>query len=151
MERISSFEDFLNKAKGLEEDQVKALDAAETMTDEARGNEQHYMFFQNLASIKHYIEEILAMEPDQVDALLQNGHDWACDHIATAKTDIQQVAEFVRNEMEGGSEEGNEEPGMIEPDNVEVEIEGDDKKEEAPEETPEEGSEEEPEEVDSEN
>jgi hypothetical protein len=136
MEKIASFEDFLNKAKELAEDQTKALDAAETMTDEARGNEEHYMFFQNLASIKHYIEEILAMEPDQVDDLLKNGHDWATDHIATAKTDIQQVAEFIRNEMEGGSEEGSEEePEMIEPDNVQVDIEDDDadKKEESPE------------------
>jgi hypothetical protein len=92
-----------------------------------RGGHQHYMFFQNLISIKHHIEEILNMNPDQVDDLLQNGHDWACDHIATSKDDIQEVGEWLRNEMEMSGEGGehHEEEEEEEPENVVVDIEGD--------------------------
>ena len=81
------------------------------------------MFFANLTSIKHYIEEILKMDPAAVDKYLKNGHDWAADHIATSKDDIQEVADWIRNEMEGAgsSEESGEE--MIEPENIEVEVE----------------------------
>jgi hypothetical protein len=65
---------------------------------------QHYMFFQNIASIKHHIEEILKMNPEEIDNLLKNGHDWASDHIATSKDDIQEVAEWIRNETAAGHE-----------------------------------------------
>lgn len=119
MERIVSFDDFKKKAMEIAED------------DHMEGGQekQHYMFFANLTSIKHYIEEILKMDPEEVDKHLRNGHDWAADHIATSKDDIQEVADWIRNEMEGegSSEESGEE--MIEPENIEVEVE----------ETPEEG------------
>jgi hypothetical protein len=68
------------------------------------------------------------MDPEEVDKHLRNGHDWAADHIATSKDDIQEVADWIRNEMEGeGSEESGEESGeeMIEPENIEVEVEDD--------------------------
>lgn len=117
MERIVSFDDFKKKASEIAED------------DHMEGGEekQHYMFFQNLASIKHYIDEIMKMSPEEIDNLLKNGHDWAADHIATSKDDIQEVAEWIRNEMEGGSEEApageEEEEVLVEPENVEVEVE----------------------------
>ena len=119
MERIVSFDDFKKKAMEIAEDD-----------NNMEGGQQHYMFFANLTSIKHYIEEILKMDPAAVDKYLKNGHDWAADHIATSKDDIQEVADWIRNEMEGAgsSEESGEE--MIEPENIEVEVED----EEAPEE-----------------
>jgi hypothetical protein len=113
MERRVSFDDFKKKAMEIVED------------DHMEGGQekQHYMFFANLTSIKHYIEEILKMDPEEVDKHLRNGHDWAADHIATSKDDIQEVADWIRNEMEGegSSEESGEE--MIEPENIEVEVE----------------------------
>lgn len=116
MERIVSFDDFKKKAMEIVEDD-----------NNMEGKPQHYMFFANLTSIKHYIEEILRMDPEEVDNHLKNGHDWAADHIATSKDDIQEVADWIRNEMsgEGSSEESGEESGeeMIEPENIEVEIE----------------------------
>lgn len=120
MNKIASFEDF-KKSKispSLKEDR-----------DEKENGEghEHYMFFQNLASIKHYIEEILKMEPEQIDNMLKNGHDWAADHIATSKDDIQEVAEWIRNEMEnpGHDEERGEDEDHTEPevDNIIVNIE----------------------------
>ena len=113
MERIVSFDDFKKKAMEIVEDDNM----------EGGHDKQHYMFFANLTSIKHYIEEILKMDPEEVDNHLKNGHDWAADHIATSKDDIQEVADWIRNEMEGAgsSEESGEE--MIEPENIEVEVE----------------------------
>jgi hypothetical protein len=112
MERIVSFDDFKKKAMEIAEDD-----------NNMESGQQHYMFFANLTSIKHYIEEILKMDPAAVDKYLKNGHDWAADHIATSKDDIQEVADWIRNEMEseGSSEESGEE--MIEPENIEVEVE----------------------------
>jgi hypothetical protein len=120
MERIVSFDDFKKKATEIAEDD-NHMDGGQ--------EKQHYMFFANLTSIKHYIEEILRMDPEEVDNHLKNGHDWAADHIATSKDDIQEVADWIRNEMEGvgSSEESGEE--MIEPENIEVEVEDDEKPE----------------------
>ena len=119
MERIVSFEDFKKKATAIAEDDNM----------EWGKEKQQYMFFQNLASIKHYIEEIMKMNPDEVDNLLKKGHDWASDHIATSKDDIQEVADWIRNEIEGegSSEESDEE--IFEPENIEVEVEDDEKPE----------------------
>ena len=103
MDKIASFEEFRKKSTTLSEETVDA-----PAGEQKRDDKQHYMFFQNIASIKHYIDEILAMNPDEIDALIKNGHDWASDHIATSKDDIQEVAEFIRNEMEGGKEETDE-------------------------------------------
>lgn len=118
MERIVSFEDFKKKATEIAEDHNM----------EGEHEKQYYMFFQNLASIKHYVDEIMKMNPDDVDSLIKNGHDWAADHISTSKDDIQEVAEWIRNRMEEHSEEeeDGEETGMIEPENIDIEIEGDD-------------------------
>jgi hypothetical protein len=129
MNKIASFEDFKkSKASSIKEDH-------DDIKTEHSGEQEHYMFFQNLASIKHHIEEILKMNPEQIDNLLKNGHDWASDHIATSKDDIQEVAEWIRNEMEnpGHDEERGEEEEHPEPevDNIVVNIEdGNDDEEE---------------------
>lgn len=62
-------------------------------------NTQNYMFFGNLQIIKRAIDHLLEMDPNQIDSILSNGHDWATDHIATAKDDIQEVADFFTNKM----------------------------------------------------
>ena len=59
----------------------------------------HYMFFGNLETIKRYVDAMLEMDPIAVNELLDNGHDWAADHIATSKDDIEEVANFLMNEM----------------------------------------------------
>jgi hypothetical protein len=42
---------------------------------------------------------MLEMDPQKIDEVLQNGHDWADDHISEAKTNIDQVFDFFKNEM----------------------------------------------------
>lgn len=59
----------------------------------------HYMFMSNLKTIRKHIDTMLQMDPQQVEQLLNNGHDWAADHIATSKDDIEEVAGFLSNEM----------------------------------------------------
>ena len=60
---------------------------------------ENYMFFANLKTICRLSEEILSMDKDVTDELLENGHDWAEDHIAAAKEDVQQVYEFIKTEI----------------------------------------------------
>tara|TARA_R110000868_G_scaffold292010_1_gene552535 strand:- start:148 stop:594 length:447 start_codon:yes stop_codon:yes gene_type:complete len=58
-------------------------------------NSEKYMFFQNLETIKKEVEEMLRLDPQIVDAILANGHDWAADHISTSKDDIEEVHNFL--------------------------------------------------------
>lgn len=60
-------------------------------------NKEHYMFFQNLKTIKDQIDELLTLNPNMVDQILSDGHDWAADHIATSKDDIAEVYDFLMN------------------------------------------------------
>ena len=64
-------------------------------------NEDHefnYMFFSNLETICEQCEEMLTMDENQVDEIMRE-HDWAEDHIASAKENIEQVHEFLKNEL----------------------------------------------------
>ena len=61
---------------------------------------ESYMFFGNLQTIKRAVEEMMQMDPSVVDAILKDGHNWATDHIATSKDDIEEVAGFLLNQME---------------------------------------------------
>ena len=73
--------------------------------------QSNYMFFSNLKQIKRQCEMMLDMDPSQIDEIIQNGHDWADDHISEAKTNIDQVFDFFKNEMSedhNGYEDMNE-------------------------------------------
>jgi hypothetical protein len=71
----------------------------------------NYMFFSNLVQIKRQCEIMLEMDPNLIEELIQNGHDWADDHISEAKTNIDQVFDFFMNEEKTG---GDEEYDMVE-------------------------------------
>ena len=61
---------------------------------------QHYMFFNNLKTIRDRVEKILSMCPMKVDEMLRNGHDWANDHIATSKDDVEEVFNWLAAEIQ---------------------------------------------------
>ena len=65
---------------------------------------ENYMFFGNLEQIKRQCELLLSFDKQMIENLLQNGHDWADDHITVAKENIDQVFDFIMNEKEGGQE-----------------------------------------------
>jgi hypothetical protein len=64
----------------------------------------NYMFFSNLEQIKRQCEMLLEMDRDMIDEILTNGHDWADDHIAEAKVNMDQVFDFIMNEKNNESE-----------------------------------------------
>lgn len=57
----------------------------------------NYMFFQNLQTINKATSEMLQMDPQYVDAILSDGHQWAVDHIATSADDVSEVHGFLMN------------------------------------------------------
>jgi hypothetical protein len=64
----------------------------------------NYMFFSNLEQIKRQCEMMMDMDPNKLDDIIQNGHDWADDHISEAKTNIDQVFDFFKNKMSKDSQ-----------------------------------------------
>lgn len=56
---------------------------------------QNYMFFNNLATIKRLVDDMLEMDEKEVDDMLTNGHNWALDHMATSKDDVK-IYNFLR-------------------------------------------------------
>ena len=58
----------------------------------------NYMFFSNLEQLQRQCEVILGLDPTIIEELLQNGHDWADDHISVAKENVDQVVDFLMNE-----------------------------------------------------
>jgi hypothetical protein len=71
-------------------------------------NEQEssrYMFFSNLEQMKRQCDILLDMNEEEVSSILENGHDWAQDHIAEAKNNMDQVFDFLMNETERDNSE----------------------------------------------
>lgn len=66
--------------------------------DEQMDRSENYMFFSNLEQMKRQCEMLLAMDHNKIDEILQEGHDWADDHISEAKTNLDQVFDFMMNE-----------------------------------------------------
>jgi len=70
---------------------------------------QNYMFFGNLQTMKRLIDEMLEMDESKVDEILKE-HNWALDHIATSKDDIEEVFNFLAGHE---SKESKHEDGLI--------------------------------------
>ena len=56
------------------------------------------MFFSNLEQMRRQCDMLLEMDKDMIESILDNGHDWAQDHIAEAKNNMDQVFDFLMNE-----------------------------------------------------
>ena len=59
-----------------------------------------YMFFSNLEQMKRQCEILLDMDHNEIESILENGHDWAQDHISESKNNMDQVFDFIMNETE---------------------------------------------------
>ena len=73
----------------------------------------NYMFFSNLEQMKRQCELLLELDPHTVDEILSNGHDWADDHISSAKENIDQVFDFMMNETKRGESQTHDEMDMV--------------------------------------
>ena len=86
------------------------------MEQESRSS--RYMFFSNLEQMKRQCDMLLEMDQNEIEEILNNGHDWAQDHISEAKNNMDQVFDFLINEMGGEhdyeDDDEEEEDDMIE-------------------------------------
>jgi hypothetical protein len=57
-----------------------------------------YMFFSNLQQMRRQCGLLLDLDESMVTEILNNGHDWADDHITEAKNNLDQVFDFMMNE-----------------------------------------------------
>jgi hypothetical protein len=85
MSKLKSFHDFQNEKEVANESHSR--------------NVNNYMFFQNLHLIKNAIDSLLFADSYEMDKILDDGHDWANDHISTAKESILQVADFFKTNL----------------------------------------------------
>jgi hypothetical protein len=77
---------------------------------------QRYMFFSNLEQMHRQIGLLLDLDKSEIESILDDGHDWAQDHIAEAKNNMDQVFDFLMNETKSGDMWKSEE--MTEDDNI---------------------------------
>lgn len=71
---------------------------------EAEHEHNRYMFFSNLQQIKRQAELLLDLDESVIHEILENGHDWADDHITVAKENLDQVFDFLMNETQNPEE-----------------------------------------------
>ena len=76
---------------------------------ETKQRPDSYMFFGNLQTLKRAIDQLLRMDQATVDRILADGHDWAVDHIATSKDDVEEVYNFLVNHV------GHSAPTVVHP------------------------------------
>jgi hypothetical protein len=65
----------------------------------------NYMFFSNLEQLIRQANLLLELNPEVIDDILLNGHDWAADHITVAKENLDQVFDFMMNQIKGKDHE----------------------------------------------
>ena len=73
-----------------------------------------YMFFSNLEQMKRQCEILLDMDHNEIESILDNGHDWAQDHISESKNNMDQVFDFLMNETERDGMEMDNDVVMME-------------------------------------
>jgi hypothetical protein len=71
------------------------------LKEEENNHSSRYMFFSNLEQMKRQCETLLEMDQEQIESILNNGHDWAQDHISESKNNMDQVFDFIMNEVKG--------------------------------------------------
>lgn len=86
-----------NTAEGNVWENEDVFEINELLSEESP-NPTRYMFFSNLEQIRRQADLLLKLDEGQIEAILNSGHDWAADHIATAKESLDQVFDFLMNE-----------------------------------------------------
>lgn len=106
MQIIKTFEGFLN-FDAEPEVPVRVTDdspiqgPAGQVDHEGHHEPENYMFFGNLETIKRCVDSLLQMDHAEVDRILKDGHNWAVDHIVSSKDDVEEVFNFIANELSG--------------------------------------------------
>ena len=87
----------------LKESQIKAI--ISQVLNENQMEHQNYMFFQNLEQIARQCKMLSQIDKSTIDNLINNGHDWADDHLTEAKSLLDQVFDFIMNETKGSNDQ----------------------------------------------
>ncbi len=72
-----------------------------TISEGSMTEQENYMFFGNIEQMKRQCELLMGEDKNQIDSILKE-HDWAQDHIAEAKSLLDQVFDFLMNQTNGG-------------------------------------------------
>ena len=76
----------------------RRLELAKTLSKlkaiKENNEEENYMFFSNLETIKRLVDKLLEMDKTEIDTMLKE-HDWASDHVTSSKDDIEEVFNFI--------------------------------------------------------
>jgi len=78
------------------------------LREEENKRSSRYMFFSNLQQMRRQCDLLLDLDEEMVESILDNGHDWAQDHISEAKNNMDQVFDFIMNESKGEDYENND-------------------------------------------
>jgi hypothetical protein len=60
---------------------------------------ENYMFFDNLEQMRRQSDILMKQDKRVVDSIMKE-HDWAQDHITEAKSLLDQVFDFLMNQIE---------------------------------------------------
>jgi hypothetical protein len=71
------------------------------LKEEEEHRSGRYMFFSNLEQMRRQCDLLLDLDEEMVESILENGHDWAQDHISEAKNNMDQVFDFIMNKTHG--------------------------------------------------
>ena len=80
----------------LKQSDIKEL-VQRIIKEEGEERSSRYMFFSNLEQIHRQASMLLEMDEMTLEQILENGHDWAQDHVAEAKNNMDQVFDFIMN------------------------------------------------------
>lgn len=83
-----------------ESDLVKLI---RTKLEEQRDT-PNYMFFSNLEQMQRQIKDLESLPKEVIERFLQNGHDWADDHVSKSKENLDHVYDFIMNELSSTEE-----------------------------------------------
>jgi len=91
------------------------------LKEEEEHRSGRYMFFSNLEQMRRQCDLLLDLDEEMVESILENGHDWAQDHIAEAKNNMDQVFDFIMNKTHGDVSVDDEDMSDYEDDEVVME------------------------------
>jgi hypothetical protein len=79
---------------------MKNLDSIikKVLNEDQEMRSNRYMFFSNLEQMRRQCDLLLDLDRSMIEGILEDGHDWAQDHIAEAKNNMDQVFDFLMNE-----------------------------------------------------